>query len=102
MFKKSKLTVEKADPGILPNHGIVGSTVSLLEGQRNTLEGEVDMLTRHITDLIETRRQAIASLKAITVSLVTLSGDISLTPEQAKIADREIVVSLADLRIDEE
>ncbi|QBQ72060.1 hypothetical protein Milano_038 [Agrobacterium phage Milano] len=100
MFKKSKLTVEKADPGILPNHGIVGSTVSLLEGQRNALEGEVDMLTRHITDLIETRRQAIASLKAITVSLVTLSGDISLTPEQAKIADREIVVSLEDLRID--
>lgn len=102
MFRKSKLTVEKADPGIVPDHGIVGSTVTLLEGQRNRLEGDVDMLTRHIVDLIETRRQAIASLKAITVSLVTLSGDTSLTPEQAKITDRQVIVSLEDLRIDEE
>lgn len=102
MFGKHKLIVEKADPGILPDHGIVGSTINLLEGQRNKFEGEVDMLTRHILDLIETRRQAIASLKAITVSLVTLSGDASLTPEQAKITDREVIVSLEDLRIDEE
>jgi hypothetical protein len=102
MFRKSILTVEKADPDILPDHGIVGSTVSLLEGQRNALESRVDSLTRHILELIETRRQAIVSLKSVTVSLVTLSGDMSLTPEQAKMADREVIVSLADLRIDEE
>lgn len=102
MFKFKRQTVEKADPGILPNHEIVGSTVTLLEGQRNRLESEVDMLTRHITDLIETRRQAIKSLTAVTSSLIMLGDDKSLTPEQAKMADRDIVVSLADLRIDAE
>lgn len=102
MFRKQKLTVEKADPVITPDHGIVGSTVTLLEGQRNKFEGDVDMLTRHILELIETRRQAIVSLRAITVSLAALSVDMSLTPEQAKMADRNLVISLADLRIDEE
>lgn len=84
-----------------PRPSVVGETVTMLEDNRARLESEVEDLTREITDKIERRRQLIASLAAVTAAQTMLSGDKSLTSDQRQIADREVVISLKDIKFDE-
>lgn len=84
-----------------PRPSVVGETVTMLENNRAKLETEIEDLTREITDKIERRRQLIVSLGAVTAAQTMLAADKSLTSDQRQMADREVVISLKDIRLDE-
>lgn len=85
----------------VPRPSVVGETVTMLENNRAKLETEIEDLTREITDKIERRRQLIVSLGAVTAAQTMLAADKSLTSDQRQMADREVVISLKDIRLDE-
>lgn len=84
-----------------PRPSVVGETVTMLEDNRSKLENEIEDLTREITDKIERRRQLIVSLSAVTAAQTMLAGDKSLSSDQRSMADREIVISLKEIKVDE-
>lgn len=85
----------------LPRTSVVGETVEMFEKNRRTLEKEIESLTTEITDKIERRRQLTVSLGAVTAAQTMLADDKSLTKEQRAVADREVVISLREIKLDE-
>lgn len=104
--KKNEITsVNDYQPTIkaidIPRPSAVGEMVSMFEGKRNELESEIDTLTRSITEDIERHRQLIASLAAVTAAQTMLADDKSLSKEQRQMADRQVLISLKDIKFDE-